>query len=44
VNQSLKWNNMDRRSDMRERHCQERLVGATSSLGRSHGKKTEVSI
>ncbi|XP_067306503.1 stAR-related lipid transfer protein 13 isoform X2 [Pseudorasbora parva] len=44
VNQSLNWSNMARRSDARERHGQERLVGATSSLGRSHGKKTEMSI
>lgn len=44
VNQSLNWNNMARRTDTRERHSQERLAGATSSLGRSHGKKTEMSI
>ncbi|XP_067220767.1 stAR-related lipid transfer protein 13 isoform X2 [Chanodichthys erythropterus] len=44
VNQCLNWNNMARRTDTRERHGQERLVGATSSLGRSHGKKTEMSI
>ncbi|RXN18751.1 stAR-related lipid transfer 13-like isoform X1 [Labeo rohita] len=41
VNQSLNWNNMARRTDTRERHGQERLPGATSSLGRSHSKKTE---
>ncbi|XP_050985600.1 stAR-related lipid transfer protein 13 isoform X1 [Labeo rohita] len=44
VNQSLNWNNMARRTDTRERHGQERLPGATSSLGRSHSKKTEMSI
>uniref|UniRef100_A0A8C2FK35 StAR-related lipid transfer protein 13 n=1 Tax=Cyprinus carpio TaxID=7962 RepID=A0A8C2FK35_CYPCA len=44
VNQSLNWNNMARRTDTREWHSQERLAGATSSLGRSHGKKTEMSI
>jgi len=44
VNQSLNRNNMARRTDAKERHGQERLVGATSSLGRSHGKKTEVRI
>ncbi|XP_043114829.1 stAR-related lipid transfer protein 13 isoform X1 [Puntigrus tetrazona] len=44
VNQTLNWNNMAKRPDTRERHGQERLAGATSSLGRSHGKKTEMSI
>ncbi|KAK2880865.1 hypothetical protein Q8A67_018133 [Cirrhinus molitorella] len=44
VNQSLNWNNMARRTDTRERHGQERLPGTASSLGRSHGKKTEMSI
>uniref|UniRef100_A0A8C2A5E4 StAR-related lipid transfer protein 13 n=1 Tax=Cyprinus carpio TaxID=7962 RepID=A0A8C2A5E4_CYPCA len=43
VNQSLNWKNMARRTDMRERHGQERHAGATSSQGRSHGKKTEMS-
>ncbi|XP_059390178.1 stAR-related lipid transfer protein 13-like isoform X1 [Carassius carassius] len=44
VNQYLNRNNMARRTDTRERHGQERHAGATSSQGRSHGKKTMMSI
>ncbi|XP_051535527.1 stAR-related lipid transfer protein 13 isoform X2 [Myxocyprinus asiaticus] len=46
VSQTLKYSNMARRTDTRERHGQERLTkaGGAFSLGRSHGKKTEMSI
>ncbi|XP_005157695.1 stAR-related lipid transfer protein 13 isoform X1 [Danio rerio] len=43
-NQSINWINMARRSDTRERQSQERHAGATSSMGRSHARKTEMSI
>lgn len=43
-NQSINWINMARRSDTRERQSLERHAGATSSMGRSHARKTEMSI